>query len=381
MKILCVDDDPNILEACQRNFRKRFSIDTALGGKPALALMESNGPYAVIVADMQMPGMNGVEFLTQAQRKAPDTVRIMLTGNADQKTAVDAVNKGHVYQFLNKPCPPEMFGMALGNGVRQYQLITAERELLEKTLNGAINMLTNVLSSADPVSFGCGEVLRDYMRTFARALNISQTWDLESAAMLSPIGYVTIPPDVNQKVRWGQELSKTEKVMLTRVPEVGAKLLTNIPRLESVAKMVLYQNKNYDGSGFPVDSVVGDDIPLGSRILKVLSDLAQLERTAVSRAKALGIMQGRVGCYDPRVLDAAFVCFDVYLATATSAKASSRAVSLEELEPGMNLSADVRTNDDSLIVRAGTSVSQMILERLRNMDALGYLKTPIQVDA
>ncbi len=304
MKILCVDDDPNILEACQRNFRKRFSIDTALGGKPALALMESNGPYAVIVADMQMPGMNGVEFLTQAQRKAPDTVRIMLTGNADQKTAVDAVNKGHVYQFLNKPCPPEMFGMALGNGVRQYQLITAEREL-----------------------------------------------------------------------------SKMEKVMLTRVPEVGAKLLANIPRLESVAKMVLYQNKNYDGSGFPVDSVVGDDIPLGSRILKVLSDLAQLERTAVSRAKALGIMQGRVGCYDPRVLDAAFVCFDVYLATATSAKASSRAVSLEELEPGMNLSADVRTKDDSLIVRAGNSVSQMILERLRNMDALGYLKTPIQVDA
>ena len=381
MKILCVDDDPNILEACQRNFRKRFSIDTALGGKPALGLMESNGPYAVIVADMQMPGMNGVEFLTLAQRKAPDTVRIMLTGNADQKTAVEAVNKGHVFQFLNKPCPPETFGLALDNGVRQYRLITAERELLEKTVNGSINMLTNVLSSADPISFGCGEILRDYMRTFARALNIAQTWDLESAAMLSAIGYVTIPPDVIQKVRMNRDLTGTEKDMLTRVPEVGAKLVANIPRLESVAKMVLYQNKNYDGSGFPYDSVAGDDIPLGSRILKVLSDLAQLERTALARAKALEIMQSRVGVYDPRVLDAAFVSFDVYLATSTSARSSTRAVGLPDLEPGMTFSADVRTKDGSLIVRAGTSVSQMILERLRNMDALGYLETPIHVDA
>src|SRR6266481_5372243 len=127
-KILCVDDEANVLEAYQRNLRKRFSIDTALGGEAALALIGSQGPYAVIVADMQMPGMNGVEFLTLAREKAPDTVRIMLTGNADQKTAVEAVNKGQIFQFLNKPCPPEMLGTALANGVRQYSLITAERE-------------------------------------------------------------------------------------------------------------------------------------------------------------------------------------------------------------------------------------------------------------
>src|SRR6185369_9959485 len=126
-KILCVDDDPNILEGFQRNLRKRFSIDIALGGDPALALIAKQGPYAVIVADMQMPGMNGVEFLVKAREKTPQTVRIMLTGNADQQTAVEAVNQGHVFQFLNKPCPPEMLAGALENGLRQYQLITAEK--------------------------------------------------------------------------------------------------------------------------------------------------------------------------------------------------------------------------------------------------------------
>ena len=86
-KILFVDDESNVLDAYQRNLRKHFSIDTALSGDLGLKFMAQRGPYAVVVADMQMPGMNGVEFLTLAQQRAPNSVRLMLTGNADQKTA------------------------------------------------------------------------------------------------------------------------------------------------------------------------------------------------------------------------------------------------------------------------------------------------------
>ena len=174
-KILFVDDEPNVLEAYQRNLRKRFAIETATSGEQALGLMSQRGPYAVVVADMQMPAMNGVEFLIQAQQRAPDSVRLMVTGNPDQKTAVEAVNQAHVYQFLNKPCPPDMLALALDNAIGQHQLITAERELLEKTLNGSINVLTGILASAEPISFGRGERLRDYMRAFARSLNMTST--------------------------------------------------------------------------------------------------------------------------------------------------------------------------------------------------------------
>ncbi len=380
-KILCVDDEANILEACQRNLRKRFSIDTALGGEPALALIASQGPYAVIVADMQMPGMDGVQFLTRVRQQAPDTVRIMLTGNADQQTAVAAVNQGQIYQFLNKPCPPEMLALALENGIKQYRLITAERELLENTLNGCIKMLTEVLGSAEPHSFGRGEVLRDYMRAFAEHLKITQTWDLELAAMLSQIGCVTIPAEIIKKSREGHGLSGAEKDMLVRVPEIGARLLANIPRLESAAKIVLYQNKNYDGSGFPVDAVTGDDIPVGSRILKVLSDLAQLESARVPRFKALKQMQSRAGFYDPRVLDAAFACFDVYLESPTSAKASGRAITLKELIAGQILTSNLETKDGLLIYPTGTKVTPMVLEKLRNFAKVSGIKEPIRVEA
>lgn len=379
IKILCVDDDPNILEAYQRNLRKRFSIDTAPGGEPALDLMASQGPYAVIVADMQMPGLNGVEFLMRAQQKAPDTVRIMLTGNADQQTATAAVNQGRIYQFLNKPCSPEALALALENGLKQYRLITAERELLENTLNGSIKMLAEVLAAAEPQSFGRGELLRGYMRDFAQLLKITQTWDLELAAMLSQIGFLTIPAEVIKKARDGHGLSGPEKDMLLRVPEIGAKLLGNIPRLESAARVVLYQNKNYDGSGFPLDAVAGEDIPVGSRILKVLSDLAQLEAAHVPRFKALEQMQGRTGCYDPRVLDAAFACFDVYLAAPSSEKARTQTLTLKELTLGQTLLANVETREGFLIIPAGTKVSAMVLEKLRNFDELGGIKEPILV--
>ncbi|HEY0457209.1 MAG TPA: response regulator, partial [Verrucomicrobiae bacterium] len=224
MKILCVDDDPNVLAAYQRNFRKRFSIETASGGVQALSLMAANGPYAVVVADMQMPGMNGVEFLRKARQAAPDTVRFMLTGNADQKTAVEAINNGQVFQFLNKPCAPDALAEALQTGLKQYQMIRAERDLLENTLNGSIKLLMEVLASAENSVFGRSQMLRNYMRQFAQSLNISQTWDLELAAMLSRIGCVTLPGEVLKKIQQHFTLTGPEKDLVTRIPEIGAKL-------------------------------------------------------------------------------------------------------------------------------------------------------------
>src|SRR5207253_10506440 len=152
-KILFLDDDGNLLSAVQRSLRKQFSIDTASQGAAALRQLVDAGPYAVVVADMQMPEMNGLEFLKKAQAAAPDTVRLMLTGNADQKTAVDAVNDGHVFRFLSKPCPPPTLVPALEAGLKQYRLIIAERELLENTLGGAVKVLIEILSVTDPVTF------------------------------------------------------------------------------------------------------------------------------------------------------------------------------------------------------------------------------------
>jgi response regulator RpfG family c-di-GMP phosphodiesterase len=374
-KILCIDDDANILAAYERNLRRRFAIDTAVGSEAGLSKIREKGPYAVVVADMKMPVMNGIELLAQIRKLVPATVRIMLTGNADQQTAIEAVNKGYIFRFMTKPCSPEMLALALDAGLEQYRLVTAERELLEKTLSGSVKILSEILSLVEPQIFGRSQMLREYMRTLAPALKIDQVWELEVAAMLCQIGYVTIPAVIIQKDRGGLALTAAEKLVLTRIPEIGSKLLANIPRLESVARSVLYQNKYFDGSGFPQDAVAGSDIPFAARMLRILSDLIQQEITGTSKEEALEKMQKRPGSYDPAIINAALAT----LVQNPRSKASGHALKVKDLVTGQILLSAVETMEGVLIVPAGTEISPMLLAKLNNFAELSGVKEPIYV--
>lgn len=379
-KILCVDDDANLLSAIQRNLRKQFDLEFATGGEEALAAMRKNGPFAVVVADMQMPGMNGIELLKHIAEQSPDTVRVMLTGNADQGTAVQAVNEGHVFRFLNKPCPPETLGWALEAALQHYKLLAVEKELLEKTLHGSVRLMMEILSMVEPESFGRAQKLREYMKSFIQTATLAQSWELELAAMVSQIGWVTVPAPLRQKAKTGAVLIPAEQSILMRVPEVGFKLLTNIPRLEGVCRIVRYQDKNFDGTGFPQDNVAGENIPLGARILRVLISLLHLEEMAIPKAQALEMMQKRKGCYDARILDAVFARFDIYLSRSSSSLPTMQKLRVKDLQVGQVLLSNVMNNDDIMIVPAGTAITSTLLERLHNFAELSGVKEPIYIE-
>ena len=119
--ILFVDDDANFLASLRRSLR---GLDIETESDPALALekVAGRGRYAVIVADMRMPGVDGIRILATAARKSPETVRIMLTGHPDMSTAIDAVNKGQVYRFLTKPCSPAALRETLDAALIQHRL-------------------------------------------------------------------------------------------------------------------------------------------------------------------------------------------------------------------------------------------------------------------
>ncbi len=379
-KVLFVDDDANILTSYQRVLRKQFRIEVAVGAEAALKLIERQGPYAVVVSDMYMPGMNGVQFLAKVKEIAPDTVRIMLTGNPDLRTAIEAVHHGHIFRFLTKPCPPDSLVLALEAGIEQYRLITAERDLLEKTLSGSVRMLMDILAMVDPHLFGRAQVIRGYIRSLAQTLQVGEVWKLELAAMLAQVGLVTIPPVVVLKARAGHTLSDGEREMLERVPEISHNLLINIPRLEPVAKIVLYQNKHFDGSGFPRDSVSGYDIPLGARLLKVLSDLRDLEESSITRRRALEILRKREGWYDPRVLEATAVTFVSPMEAQHQVEVPAVAVSVRGLKVGQLLASDVYTADGKLLISAGHRISEALLERIRNFAEVTGIREPLYVE-
>jgi len=373
-KILCVDDEANVLAGFQRGLRRQFELEVAAGGDAALALLEKDTSFAVIVSDMRMPGMSGLQLLQRVKQRWPDIVRVMLTGNADQQTAVDAVNEGAIFRFLTKPCPPDRLAATLTAALEQHRLLTAERTLLEDTLHGSVRTLTDILALLAPETFGRGQQLREQMRAVAESLQLPDRWELELAAMLHGLGQIALPAEVAARARAGAALSTAEETMVRRVPEVGSNLLQHIPRLENVARMVLFQSKHYDGSGFPLDTPGGRAIPAGARLLHVLVDLAQLEARGGSRREALAQLRERAGWYDPDLLlAAAAVLGGVATRPVTT-------IAFKDLKPGQVLVSDVTTRDGLLILAAGNRVSPGLLERLRNFAAVSGVREPLYVE-
>jgi len=378
-KILFVDDDENLLAAFQRNFRRRFVFDTAPGGPEGLEFLRTAGPYAVIVADMRMPGMDGVEFLEQARPLAPGAVRIMLTGNADQQTAVDAVNRGQVFRFLNKPCPPDVLVPAIETALQQFDLQEMERELLEGTLTGSVKVMAEVLGMVAPDALGRGQRLRESMRRFAQFVGAAPLWEFEISALLSPIGYASLPPRLLQRISAGANLTTEETAIIRRVPQIGHDLLAGIPRLDSVARTILYQHKAFDGSGFPADECGGEHLPLGARLLKILDDRLTLEADGVAKQRAFEVMRARSGTYDPALLEQCFVCFQEFLAQTISADRPVRTLYVRELQVDQVVVSEITTPQGFVLVGAGHRLSAMVLRRLRNYEQLGEVKEPVYV--
>jgi response regulator RpfG family c-di-GMP phosphodiesterase len=302
--LLCVDDDPAMLAHHARTLRKEFNVHTALSGADGLATIEQGGRYPAVLVDMQMPGMDGIAFLKRAAKLSPDSAYVMLTGNIDQLTAVRAVNEGHVFRFLNKPCSAAAVLEAVNAGVVHSRALQANRLLEEKVFDGGIRLLTQVLHAADPHAAQRSQNLLAYLRTYYEALDASNELprDLEIAASFCFVGFAVIPSTVLRKARTGGDLTPMEERMLESAAELGGNILGFVPQMETAGMVVRYQNKSYAGGGYPRDEVSGDALPFGARLLHVMIDLLRLEGEGSTRSEALLKMQARAGEYDPEIL-------------------------------------------------------------------------------
>lgn len=381
IKIMIVDDDRNILDGFRRILSRHFTIALCDDPMDALVKVDSEGPFAVVVSDMHMPVIDGINFLAKVREKSPDSVRIMLTGDSDVKTAIDAVNEGRIFRFLTKPCDYKVFANSLLTGIQQYRLVTAEKELLEKTLRGSISMLTEILSMSDPELFGMACKVRDLVRELAPKLEIGNTLDLEFAALFSPIGWVPMPSDLREKAKSGLPLTPEERDVVARVPGVGQELLSRIPRLENVAELIdLMQRDAQDAEAITTAKKVPELLP-GAKLLRIIRDLAQMVYGKFSLATALELMRGKGGqVYDQRML-ASVATLLGKASTPSSPDDYYKRLELDvkDLRIGDRLVLPVETFDGRLLAAADTFVTPIIRERLVNFQTLFGIKPPIVV--
>ena len=357
-KILLVDDESNVLEGYQRSLRGEFQLETALGGQEALRIIEQKGPYAVVVSDMRMPAMDGIQLLTTVKTRWPDTIRVMLTGNADMQTAIDAINEGSIFRFLNKPCSKEAMGKTLTAALVQFRLVTAEKVLLEQTLTGAVQVLTEVLSLVNPAAFSCAERARRYIKHVATAMRLGNPWQYEVAAMMSQLGCVTLPPETIQGVYSGQKLSDAEQALYDAHPKVAYDLLSKIPRMEPIARMINYHDQ-------PEDLAPGDahksDIRQGAEILRFILAYDKLIQKGKSRTEAAHTLSRQAQELSPAFFQA-LVSLD-----PNAEEGEIRKCRIQDLVPGMIIQQEIRTPDGTLLVSKGQEVTAPLLLKLRNL--------------
>lgn len=371
-KILLVDDDPNVLSAYQRRLRKRFDIETALCSEEGVTAVNFLGPFAVIVSDMQMPRENGAEFLAKIQKTSPDSVRIMLTGNADQQTAIDAVNQGGVFRFLNKPCPAEELEAAIQTGITEYERRIELRKSSAVNVDALVETLASVCSAFNPMVGLRQNRLKSSLNEYATpALRENQQLGTV-LAIASQFGSGQVPPQLFAKFARGEELTPQESKQWSEQYVVAAEMIENVPHLTFV-KEVLDQL-----GGAPRD----DSEEQSEKQLEEVQLLAELLKASI---------QFDLSCFEAeretlQVLEE-IKARGEYSETAKGlieawvAQRDQRRlieVEVDSLVDGMKLVEEIATTSGTVLVPKGIEVSPLMRAKLQKYVASNQVQTTVK---
>lgn len=378
-QILVVDGDAKVTASFQQLLGQKYRVATAASALEASIFLDSNPHVAVVIAALNLPGVDGIEFLKGLIESHPAASRILLTNDRTVDVAKRAVNDANVLMYLNKPCAIDEMEGAIRNGLTHHARVIRERALLEKTLAGSVKILIEMLSLFHADAFRKTGVMRQWAMKVAKALGIKKTWDLEMAVMFSPLGEALLPKDILSRYRSAKSLTDPQREMLSRAPEQTRDLLRNIPQFERIAEVLYFSNRGYDGSGFPSDGPVGKDIPLNSRILKILTDLWYASPDSgldMAAFEALGINRKQ---YDPKLLQ---IVRETLLADEIDKSQSVQIVSchIRALHPGDVLVDDILTDGShELVLSRGHQLTETTIKRLWQFDRLSGLRQPIRV--
>ena len=374
-RVLFVDDEPNVLDGIRRQLRNRVDLETATSASAGLDIIRQQGPFAVVVSDMRMPEMDGARFLAKVNEISPQTVRMVLSGQADLESTIAAVNEGRVFRFLLKPCNSETLFGVIKNGIEQYRLVHAEKHLLENTLNATVKVLFNVLGIINPVAQRRAAQIQRYADGAAEALRLQPgLWQYHLAAMISQLGCITLPQEMLARALGGQALNEEERRLYESHPEVAGKLLGTIPRLEAVAAMVAGQMQVPSRDLASGNPATWEPEKIGAAILWAAVQFDRhVSQGRIPEQAAQLVNQAAPG------LPPAMTQAMVKALSDDSGLVMSRSVTMRDLEIGMTIEANVMSQRGARLVPRGTEVTSTVLERLRAVAGGIGLVEPIRV--
>ena len=326
-RILIVDDEPDITEILSDLLGEEHDCTTANSAERALALLSEN-EFHLVVSDITMPGMSGLEMLPRAKSISPNTVMVMISGMQTVESAIGALRLGG-FDYLMKPFDLRQVEAVVKRALEHYELIAAKQryenhleELVEQRtaeLDQALNSLedayrstlkalTAALETRDSETHGHSERVVTYSLRLGReyGLTAEKMKALEFGSLLHDIGKIGVPDLILRKPA---KLTEEEWVLMREHPLHGQQILRGIEFLEGPARVVAQHHEKWDGSGYPL-GVQGDDIDLCARIFSVADAFDAITSDRVYRrgksyqeaADELDEWAGRQ--FDPKVVEA-----------------------------------------------------------------------------
>ena len=374
VRVLMVDDEPNVLSGYRRSIGRQYDLVTANSGKEALEILRNQDPFAVVITDMRMPEMDGLVFLKQARKICPKSVYVMLTGNSDQQTAIDAINHGEIYRFLNKPCETALLERTIKVCKSQYDLIHAEATLLNDTLAGSIRLLVEALVISDPEIASIVKSVRECSRRMLKCLGIKD-WRVHLAGSLFLIGGCVVP-------RANKEEIYTDEFMRV-CATAGAGLLRHIPRLGEVSAIVSGQR---EVAALPseFDAVTDESCVLvGSQVLRFAFDWSvRTHHCAGDEQAGLRELVSADQSHDPRLVQAAMkAAQEQAQAQADESAEVPIDVPVREIKEGMRTEQAITTSGGMLLIGENQVITQVMAERLKGFAKAGMIRGTVSMYA
>ncbi|TWJ19455.1 HD domain-containing phosphohydrolase [Geobacter argillaceus] len=417
-KVLFVDDEESILRSLNRLFMdEEFLVLTANSGEKGLTVLRETGGVGVIVSDQRMPGMSGVEFLSRSRERAPDALRIVLTGYADINATVEAINKGGAYRYITKPWNDEDLLQTIRDAVRQYRLMLENRRLNvlvqkqnEELQEWNTNLKGRVLEQTATIrkqnedlsakNERIGENFRKVLEAFSRlvelcsarlkshaknvaelSVNVARELNLpekdietiHAAALLHDIGKIGIPEAILEKSLI--ELTESERLIYLQHAVRGQSAIDVVEDLRAAGLLIRHHHERYDGKGFP-DGLTGEAIPIGARII-AFADYLDHEFGNQRGGVTVDVVFGKISLHLGFLLDPSLVGHFKrfaryhYFSHPTRPEGGTHQGSMElELPPGkltegLIVSRDVFSGTGLLLMRSGTVLDDAKIVSLR----------------
>jgi response regulator RpfG family c-di-GMP phosphodiesterase len=326
-RVLIADDEPEIRDVLSDLLSPLYDCMTVGSAEDALERLRE-GDYDLVISDIMMGGMSGLELIPLVREHSPDTVVIMISGVQTVESAINALRAG-AFDYVMKPFDLHHVEAAVSRALEHYFLRVHKRRyetyleemVAQRTheLDGALSSLgdayrttlkalTAALETRDSETHGHSERVVNFSLRLGQELSLDdeQMRSLEFGSLLHDIGKIGVPDAILRKPA---RLTEEEWVRMREHPLHGQKILRGIKFLEGAARVVAQHHERWDGSGYPL-GLGGEEIDLNARIFAVADAFDAITSDRVYRLgrsyeDALSELDAFIGRqFDPRVVEA-----------------------------------------------------------------------------